>query len=120
MGRTGQWLKGQSNIEKAQSTKKNAKHKAPLMWETKCGFTIHERTLDRWKLERNWHGPCEIVQHTSRGTYRLHNQHGKLLKQAFISNRLKVYNGQFIVGEKLGQAKKEKAGKQEEPKQGQE
>jgi len=37
----------------------------------------------------------------------------KLLKQAFISNRLKVYNGPFSVSEKLGQAKK-KAGKQEQ------
>jgi len=38
----------------------------------------------------------------------------KLLMQAFVSSRLKVYNGPFSVGEKLGQAKKEKAGKQED------
>ena len=45
---------------------------------------------------------------------------GKLLKQAFISNRLKVHNGPLSVSEKEGQIKKMKAGKQEEPKQGQE
>ena len=45
---------------------------------------------------------------------------GKLLKQAFISNRLKVYNGPLSVSEKEGRIKKGKAGKQEEPKQGQE
>jgi len=44
----------------------------------------------------------------------------KLLKQAFIGNCLKVYNGPLSVSENRGQAKKEKAGKQEEPKQGQE
>ena len=58
-------------------------------------------------------GQCQKVK-----TYRLHNQHGKLLKQAFISNHLRVYNGPFSVSEKEGQTKKEKAGKQEEPKQG--
>jgi len=44
----------------------------------------------------------------------------KLLKQAFISDRLKVYNGPLSVSENQGQAKKEKARKQEEPKQEQE
>ena len=44
----------------------------------------------------------------------------KLPKQAFISNHLKVYNGPLSVSENQGQAKKEKAGKQEEPKQEQE
>ena len=44
----------------------------------------------------------------------------KLLKQAFISNRLKVYNGPLGVSDEQGQAKKEREGKQEEPKQGQE
>jgi len=45
---------------------------------------------------------------------------GKLLKQALISNCFKFYNGPLSVSENRGQAKKEKAGKQEEPKQGQE
>ena len=68
-----------------------------------------KRHLTGEKQERNWHGPCEIVEHTSRGTYRLHNQ------QAFSSSNLKVYNGP-----KEGQAKKGKSVKQEEPKKGQE
>jgi len=43
-------------------------------------------------------------------TYRLHNQH--VLKQAFISNCLKVYNVPLSVSEKEGQTKKGKAEKQ--------
>ena len=79
------------------------------MLETKRGFTFHKRILDRGKREWNWHGQCEIVEHTCRGTYRLHNQ------QAFSSSHLKLYNG---LNE--GQAKKGKSGKQEETKKGQE
>ena len=52
--------------------------------ETRYGFTIHERTLD-------WNGPYKVVEQTSRGTYRLQNEQGKLLKQAVSSNHLKHY-----------------------------
>jgi len=43
--------KAKSNIEKAQSKWKNSLMQStshlPFKWETKCGFTIHERTLNR-------------------------------------------------------------------------
>ena len=41
------------------------------------------------KLAWNWGGPYEIVEETKRGTYRLKNKQGKVLKTAVNSNRLK-------------------------------
>ena len=41
--------------------------------------------------EDDCNGPCKIVQQTSRGTYHLQNEQGKLLKQAVSSNCLKLY-----------------------------
>ena len=54
-------------------------------------YNSRKDTRQGGKLEWNWNGPCKIVEQTSRGTYRLQNEQGKLLKQAVSSNRLKLY-----------------------------
>ena len=84
--------KAKSNIEKAQSKQKqqfDAKHKPPTFQVGDKVWVYNSRkdTLQGGRLEWNWTGPCEITEHTSRGTYRLRNQHGKVLKQTISSNR---------------------------------
>ena len=86
MGRTGQCYRPNQTLKRlnVQRRMQSTRHAhVPFMWETKCRFTNHKRTLDRGKLEWNWNRPCEIVQHTSSGTYRLHNQHGKAPQAGF-------------------------------------
>ena len=88
--------KAKSNIEKAQEKQKkqfDAKHKPPTFQPGDKVWVYNSRkdTRQGGKLEWNWNGPCKIVEQTSRGTYRLQNEQGKLLKQAVSSNRLKLY-----------------------------
>ena len=90
--------KAKSNIEKAQAKQKqqfDAKHKPPTFQVGDKVWVYNSRkdTRQGGKLEWNWNGPFEIAEHTSRGTYCLRNQHGKLLKQTISSNRLKLYTG---------------------------
>ena len=88
--------KAKSNIEKAQEKQKkqfDAKHKPPTFQPGDNVWVYNSRkdTRQGGKLEWNWNGPCKIVEQTSRGTYHLQNEQGKLLKQAVSSNRLKLY-----------------------------
>ncbi len=88
--------KAKANIEKAQSKQKkefDAKH---LPSTFKVGdkvwvYNSRKDTRQGGKLEWNWKGPFEIVEQTTRGTYRLKNMNGKVLKQAVSSNRLKAH-----------------------------
>ena len=91
--------KVKSNIEKAQEKQKkqfDAKHKPPTFQPGDKVWVYNSRkdTRQGGKLEWNWNGRCKIVKQTSRGTYRLQNEQGKLLKQAVSSNRLKLYMNQ--------------------------
>ena len=43
------------------------------------------------KLAWNWGGPYEVVEQTKRGTYRLKNTKGTVLKAAINSNGLKLH-----------------------------
>ena len=63
--------------------------------------------------EDDCNGPCKIVQQTSRGTYHLQNEQGKLLKQAVSSNCLKLYIEQENRSEEQeeGEEKETKGGK---------
>ena len=87
--------KAMNNIGKAQKRQKrqyDAKHKPPtfkvgdMVWR----YNSRKDTRQGGKLEYNWDGPYEITEHTSRGTYRLKNESGKVLKQAVSSIRLKA------------------------------
>ena len=68
-------------------------HKPPTFQPGDKVWTYNSRkdTRQGGKLEWNWNGPYKIVEQTSRGTYRLQNEQGKLLKHAVSSNRLKPY-----------------------------
>ncbi len=87
--------RAKANIKKAQSKQKkqfDAKHRPPTF---KVGdrvwmYNSRKDTRKGGKLEWNWNGPYEIVEHTSRGTYRLKNQAGVVLKKAVSSIRLKL------------------------------
>ena len=113
-------VKAKSNIETAQSKQKkdfDAKHKPPTFKVGDKVWVYNSRndTRQGGKLEWNWNGPYEVTEHTTRGTYRLKNQHGKLLKQAISSNRLKPYNEpppkQEQVDEKRGEKTQQKGRK---------
>ena len=51
------------------------------------------------------------MEQTSRGTYRLQNEQGKLLKQAVSSNRLKLYIEPENEEQEEGEEKQTKEGK---------
>ena len=105
--------KAKSNIEKAQEKQKkqfDAKHKPPTFQPGDKVWIYNSRkdTRQGGKLEWNWNGPYKIVEQTSRGTYRLQNEQGKLLKQAVSSNRLKPYIEEEIRSEDRSEEKEER------------
>ena len=84
-----------NNIKEAQKKQKktyDAKHKRPnfkvgdMVWQYNC----RKRTRQGGKLEYNWEGPYKIIEHTSRGTYKLENKFGKVLARAISSINLKL------------------------------
>ena len=86
--------KAKENIQKAQIKQKkryDAEHKQPtfqvgdMVWHYNC----RKRTRQGGKLEFNCDGPYEIIEQTTRGTYKLRNKSGKMLRKAVSSINLK-------------------------------
>lgn len=83
------------NIQQAQEKQKkryDAKHKLPVfkVGDKVWRYNSRKETRKGGKLEYNWDGPYTISEQTTRGTYRLKNKGGKVLKKAVSSIRLKA------------------------------
>ncbi len=84
--------KAKENIKKAQvkPKKRYDAHKKPdfsvedKIWR----YNSCKQTRQGGKLEFNWDGPYEIAEQTTRGTYKLKNNSGKILKQGISSINL--------------------------------
>ena len=88
--------KALENIKKAQKKQKkiyDTRHKKPtfqigeMVWQ----YNSRKQTRQGGKLEYNWDGPYEIVEQNTRGSYKLKNKSGKVLKQAVTSINLKTF-----------------------------
>ena len=89
--------KVKENIQKAQTKQKkiyDARHKQPTfqvgdkVWQ----YNSRKQTRQGGKLEFNWDGAYEITEQTTRGTYKLKNKSGMILRQAVSSINLKAFN----------------------------
>ena len=49
---------------------------------------LQKATRQGGKLKYNWEGPYKIIEHTSRGTYKLENKFGVVLARAVSSINL--------------------------------
>ena len=88
-------LKNITSVQQKQKKQYDAKHTLPTF---KVGddvwvYNSRKDTRQGGKLEYNWKGPYEVMEQTTRGTYRLKNKNGILLKQAVSSIRLKACTG---------------------------
>ncbi len=87
--------KAKENIKKAQAKQKkryDTKHKMPdfnVVDKVWC-YNSRKQTRQGGKLEFNWDGPYEIAEQTTRGTYKLKSNSGKILKQGISSINLKI------------------------------
>ena len=88
--------KALENIKKAQKKQKifyDTRHKKPTfqVGEMVWRYNSRKQTRQGGKLEYNWDGPYEIVEQNTRGSYKLKNKSGKVLKQAVSSINLKTF-----------------------------
>lgn len=89
--------KVKENIQKAQTKQKkiyDARHKQPTfqVGDKVWRYNSRKQTRQGGKLEFNWDGPYEITEQTTRGTYKLKNKSGMILRQAVSSINLKAFN----------------------------
>ncbi len=87
--------KAKENIKKAQAKQKkryDTKHKKPVfnVGDKVWRYNSRKQTRQGGKLEFNWDGPYEIAEQTTRGTYKLKSNSGKILKQGISSINLKI------------------------------
>ena len=89
--------KVKENIQKAQTKQKkiyDARHKQPTfqVGDKVWWYNSRKQTRQGGKLEFNWDGPYELTEQTTRGTYKLKNKSGMILRQAVSSINLKAFN----------------------------